>query len=1252
MWLNFKEVFSVKKIIKLGVALSLIFVFTFSALPEAFLSETFDIKKAEAAATWKSTGTYVSGNGGTLTPAIPTAASGDMMIMSVGAKPYNGAITVNNGWVSIGSATDGTVAAAADVGSMKTEFFYKIHTGTETNPTVTLTSPSVNGAVIIVFQKGASDVWETPVGSGGGDATAGTGFSVTASANPGITSGDMLVGYAAIRSDAGTQSAIGITATGATVGAFTEAPAADLATTAGSDMAMSGGYRSVTAGTASAAPVYASTLAAAHTGSAFIVRLRANTPITTTLADGTDPTDSTVAPSAAITDLDAFTLQTSSGTDSVTGLTVTLTGANSFESLSEVRITSDNGATLYFGAAANPASNTVTFSAGTPIPVSTTATQFKVRITPKTHANMPVPPGLLYSVGGTVTAFTSTNTQAGTDATTPATITVHNLSPNNATLLSGTAGDTKNTINWTTSNSTDFNTTSGSVVYRWASGTAGAEVPAEGSTATIGAANGTATTACVVSSALSTALSKIDGTGGSVGECTTTALTNGQAYTYKVFQKDTSGNYDVGVLIGTFTPAVGVAITSYTNTTETGLNYAGACAGCGARIGGGAGFRQSITITGSGFGADPGVGFRSTGTNNVKIGTKQIADANVTAWSATSITFLTDTSVTGDTDTDWGTNFGGASALVVTAGGGVSSGLNFYVFPQVTSITSCDKAGFPVGSGAREYDATDAACPNGLKDGQVKLVGTRFGTGATGGWVRILGCDVTTCASPTGTVNVDSWANELVQVQVPTIIADTVNSGSLIVQQGAGSGFKTHTYTASGFLIFPRITGFTPTSASEGSAVAVDGNHFCQTGTCPTVFLGGTNDVVFTSAVSATTFTSWTATAMTTAVPTGAVTGNVVLKSNSNASNAKSFSVVSNTPADPTSLNQWINSGLTTAIAVGGVASSTLYLSQSMAVPGITGGTLYPQFEYQLIGTPFGCGAGVCAGATTGAGWPGAGPTTGTTSISVADGVYHWQARTKHTKTAVDYYSAWVPFGANVETATDFQKDTTAPAVTSVSSGTPGTNTATITWNTSGETSTTRIEYDTAGTFTGGYNCASTAECTTLVATLVNAHSVALSNLNSGTTYHYRVRSMDSAGNETIDPPTGDYTFTTSSTLSPSKTTRFHIVGNTASISGASNSYTFSVHMPENATTTRSAFVELKGIFLVGGTPAIGMTVNSEATSTYAFPSGSRYSLKILHPVSSVNISPDTNTLTIAPGAGNGFYVSSADIYVNYTYTP
>lgn len=249
----------------------------------------------------------------------------------------------------------------------------------------------------------------------------------------------------------------------------------------------------------------------------------------TTIADGTNPSNVTIAPSAAITDLDAFTLATSTATDGITALTVTLTGANSFESLSEVRITSNDNATTYFSAVANPASNTVSFSGGTAIPVTTTTTTFKVRITPKTHASMPVPPGLSYAVGGTVTAFTGTNGQSGTDSAS-ATVTVDNLSPANVTGATGTAGVTQVAFTWTNPADADFDSV---IVLR--NTVAVADTPVEGTTYVVGNTIGTSVVRCVVATP--------------TASCTDTGLTSGTVYHYRIFAKDSNGNYSVaGVL--------------------------------------------------------------------------------------------------------------------------------------------------------------------------------------------------------------------------------------------------------------------------------------------------------------------------------------------------------------------------------------------------------------------------------------------------------------------------------------------------------------------------------------------------------------------------------------------------------------------------------------------------------------------------------------------------------------------------------
>lgn len=94
--------------------------------------------------------------------------------------------------------------------------------------------------------------------------------------------------------------------------------------------------------------------------------------------------------------------------------------------------------------------------------------------------------------------------------------------------------------------------------------------------------------------------------------------------------------------------------------------------------------------------------------------------------------------------------------------------------------------------------------------------------------------------------------------------------------------------------------------------------------------------------------------------------------------------------------------------------------------------------------------------------------------------------------------------------------DATAPTISSVSSGSITSSGATITWNTN-EASTSQVEYGTTASY---------GSSTTLNSSLVTSHSVNITSLSAGTTYHYRVRSIDEAGNLQVS---SDNTFTTSS---------------------------------------------------------------------------------------------------------------------------
>jgi len=101
-------------------------------------------------------------------------------------------------------------------------------------------------------------------------------------------------------------------------------------------------------------------------------------------------------------------------------------------------------------------------------------------------------------------------------------------------------------------------------------------------------------------------------------------------------------------------------------------------------------------------------------------------------------------------------------------------------------------------------------------------------------------------------------------------------------------------------------------------------------------------------------------------------------------------------------------------------------------------------------------------------------------------------------------------------TAVTVTVDNTAPVITDVSSGTPTQIEAIITWTT-GETSTSTVEYG----LTSSYTATSTDD------SYVTSHSITLTSLTAGTTYHYRVSSSDAVGNISYS---SDQTFTTEAT--------------------------------------------------------------------------------------------------------------------------
>ena len=92
--------------------------------------------------------------------------------------------------------------------------------------------------------------------------------------------------------------------------------------------------------------------------------------------------------------------------------------------------------------------------------------------------------------------------------------------------------------------------------------------------------------------------------------------------------------------------------------------------------------------------------------------------------------------------------------------------------------------------------------------------------------------------------------------------------------------------------------------------------------------------------------------------------------------------------------------------------------------------------------------------------------------------------------------------------------DSTAPTISGVSTSNLTASGVTVAW-TSDEAADTQVEYGASTSY---------GSSSTLNTTLATSHSVNLTGLTANTTYHYRVRSSDAAGNLALS---GDFTFTT-----------------------------------------------------------------------------------------------------------------------------
>ena len=474
------------------------------------------VNEAQAAPAWQASSAIAASTGADVTVTLPTHAAGDILLLQVIVRDVNDTITWPSGWTQLATVDRGTTA----------RYWWawkRAASSAETNPLVDKNTTTGDTYAAVTTYRGAlaaSDPWDV-IGTPNTSTTAAHVLNGVTTATA-----DSLI-IASVSGEDNSAASTTYSATDPT--SLTQRLYDESVTGSDGACAAGAGAKAATGATGNVTATWSATVV----GSGGIV-LALKPDITTTLGNGTDPANAALAPGGAATMADAFTFQTSSGTDTITAVVVGL-GTGASAGLSLVEITNDAGSTVY-GSTADPASDTptVTLSTNT-LTATTTSTQYKIRITPKSHAAMPVPPGSTYSVTAKINSWTGTNTaKVGTD-TAGTTVTIDNLSPANVTAASGTAGDAQVTLSWTNPADADFHST---VVLRDTSTVA--DTPVEGTTYTVGNTIGTSVVRCVVASPTAT--------------CTDTGVTNGTAYHYKIFTRDTNANYSATGVVPTGSP--------------------------------------------------------------------------------------------------------------------------------------------------------------------------------------------------------------------------------------------------------------------------------------------------------------------------------------------------------------------------------------------------------------------------------------------------------------------------------------------------------------------------------------------------------------------------------------------------------------------------------------------------------------------------------------------------------------------------
>src|SRR4030042_2388673 len=193
-------------------------------------------------------------------PALPTGtANGDMVVLFVIVKYASTTINTPTDWQDVANneaANSGLTDSGNDTGNIRAAIYFREKdAGWSSMPAVDLSgTPNCTMRGVISYQKGASDVWATPVCANAVDNTIGaTGIDPAASGTTiSFASGDWFGAFAAFNGDVGTPGTMTYDVAGVTFG--TSNNRLDGATSSGTDLRGRSLDKTYTSGTASAGP--------------------------------------------------------------------------------------------------------------------------------------------------------------------------------------------------------------------------------------------------------------------------------------------------------------------------------------------------------------------------------------------------------------------------------------------------------------------------------------------------------------------------------------------------------------------------------------------------------------------------------------------------------------------------------------------------------------------------------------------------------------------------------------------------------------------------------------------------------------------------------------------------------------------------------------------------------------------------------------------------------------------------------------